>query len=183
MKLLSPVYELAIVVAVVSFFSSLTLAQPTFLSITIGQKLDICGVPAGSSGIYTSTSQIPTTVRNLGILSICTNKGNNFFVRVGSSNGGELRTVPISSYKFDYQVNGVTATTPNALVGGTFAAPFKPPLQATPQILFTSPTLTGQDKCRNTGGCDIGIQWRIISPTSAPAGVYTDTIYYTITAN
>ena len=185
MKLLSVLLGLG--GTLISFWlgTETVLAQSTFLSITIGANLDICGVPAGSSSIYSSPSQIPTTVRDLGIIRICTNKGNGFTLRVASTNGGELRTTPTSSYKLEYQVNAYKPSTANAVDGGSYPNAFKPPSASLniPQPLFISPVLTGQDKCRQVNGCDIGIQWQITGSTSIPAGSYTDTLIYTVTAN
>jgi hypothetical protein len=178
MKLLSNLFGLSILVMAIPLVASVAKAQKTTtIAVTIDPRSVFCKVPGSTGGTYMSSSQIPTNRQDMGSLCVYTNK-TQFWVYVYSLNGGQLKTAS-SSYKFNYQINAKDISS----IGGTFAPPFQPSTSTNPKLLYTSPKLTGQDKCRKTGGCDIGVQWQITTTTPVPAGVYTDTIIYTLTAN
>lgn len=147
----------------------------------------ICSAPNSVNLAYSKNSV--NNLQNLGIVKICDNYPQGFKLFVSSDNGGELRNQGDARYQFIYQINGTTAGAVGGGDGldiaaqgngGTIEPAFQP--RTSPTLVYTSPN--GANCTRGQrNGCDVGLQWQVISTDPMPEGSYSDTLRFTITAN
>jgi hypothetical protein len=150
-----------------SFSAQAQTTGDTVITVIINNICQFNSVPGNKTDTYNNASSIPTAAQTLGDLNITCTDADGFEVTATSLNDGKL-------------VDGIIdlAYTISTSGSGAPASGVTLPINGGATIY----TQTGfNTTCGSTTGCNAGVTFTV-TPETVPAGTYTDTITYTLSA-